>query len=499
MTVHDETAPRVRETDDVTDSAETGQPAERVGPQPPPPEARSSQPPPVAPPGAASVTPPPNPPSVTIKNTLADLDRRFKAAKLPFDSFRSGAEWWFKPLIEARTWRAFGWLFVGAIWGPLLLALMLLIVLSTTALSITVVGLLLVIPAFAVINGLAATERARAAWVGKRIERPTFAKTGTSLWSMIGDRLTDAARWQQVLYLGLFGVVGPILFALGLLPWVLLLQAIFDIGIGPESFDIGGLLLAVLLSGGAARITVGVARIGRGFAESLLGPNDTVELQERVSELSNQRQQILVAVEAERRRIERNLHDGVQQQLVALGIDIGRARSRIDSDPEGARELLESAREKVRGSIGELRLIGRGLHPSVLEDRGLDAALSAVVAGSPIPIGVQINTTATLPDDTAATAYYVANEAVANILKHSKARIGSIHLDDDVHIERAVRLTIHDDGTGGADVNRGSGLAGMRARVEGVDGMFDIDSPRGGPTTVVAVLPIDLATTRSTP
>jgi signal transduction histidine kinase len=258
-------------------------------------------------------------------------------------------------------------------------------------------------------------------------------------------------------------------------------------------------LLAVLLSGGAARITVGVARIGRGFAESLLGPNDTVELQERVSELSNQRQQILVAVEAERRRIERNLHDGVQQQLVALGIDIGRARSRIDSDPEGARELLESAREKVRGSIGELRLIGRGLHPSVLEDRGLDAALSAVVAGSPIPIGVQINTTATLPDDTAATAYYVANEAVANILKHSKARIGSIHLDDDVHIERAVRLTIHDDGTGGADVNRGSGLAGMRARVEGVDGMFDIDSPRGGPTTVVAVLPIDLATTRSTP
>ena len=142
-----------------------------------------------------------------------------------------------------------------------------------------------------------------------------------------------------------------------------------------------------------------------------------------MTELSDQRQQILDAVAGERRRIERNLHDGVQQQLVALGIDIGRANARIDSDPEGARQLLEEARDKVRGSIGELRLIGRGLHPAVLEDRGLDAALSAVVANAPIPIAVEITCRATLVEDVASTAYYVANEAVANILKHSHARV----------------------------------------------------------------------------
>ncbi len=159
--------------------------------------------------------------------------------------------------------------------------------------------------------------------------------------------------------------------------------------------------------------------------------------------------------------------------------------------------MLADARDKVRGSIGELRLIGRGLHPAVLEDRGLDAALSAVVANSPIPIAIDITTVIGLPEDIAATAYYIANEAVANVLKHAHARIASIRLDDDRFADGrgAVRLTVRDDGRGGADIGRGSGLAGMRARVEGVDGVFRLDSPAGGPTTLVAVLPIERPTT----
>lgn len=438
-----------------------------------------------------------------FNDAVKSVDRWVDGVDAPFDSVGSAIEWWFRPVIDSKTWRSMGWLFVGVIWGPVMFSIVLTVVIITGVFSITGVGLVLVIPAFAVINGLASAERGRGSWVGEAIPAPRLKQAGPGLWSRITTRLGDGVRWQQVLFAALFVVGGPLLFVLGIYPWTIVFGLIFDsdfdfafFGVfnadfSPEAFNFIGLIAGVILAGAAARFTVGVAWVGRAFAESLLGPSDEAELRERVTTLSGQRQQILDAVEIERRRIERNLHDGVQQQLVALGIDIGRAKARVENDPDGARELLDAARDKVRGSIGELRLIGRGLHPAVLEDRGLDAALSAVVAGSPIPISVQINTLAVLPEDVAATAYYVASEAVANILKHSKARVGSIHLDDDPRSEQAVRLTVHDDGRGGADPERGSGLAGMRARVEGVDGFFDVDSRPGGPTTVVAVLPLD--------
>jgi signal transduction histidine kinase len=438
-----------------------------------------------------------------FNDAVKSIDRWVGGIELPFDSVGSALEWWFRPIIESKTWRSMGWLFFGMIWGPLLFVVTLVVVITTGVASLTGIGLVLVIPAFGVINGLASAERSRGSWIGGAVPPPRLKQASHGLWSSITTRLGDGARWQQILFAGLFVAGGPLLFALGIYPWTVVFGLIFDanfdfavLGVfdadfNSEALSVIGLFVGVVLTGGAARITVGVAWLGRAFAESLLGPSGDAELRERVTTLSGQRQQILEAVESERRRIERNLHDGVQQHLVALGIDIGRAKARVDSDPDGARELLDAASDKVRGSIGELRLIGRGLHPAVLEDRGLDAALSAVVAGSPVPISVEINSEAVLPEDVAATAYYVASESVANILKHSKARVASIHLDDDPRSEQAVRLTVHDDGLGGADVGRGSGLAGMRARVEGVDGFFDVDSPPGGPTTVVAVLPLD--------
>ena len=464
-------------------------------------------------PGTPPVGGPADPPQVASdqpsaiagmwRDAVKSVDRWVGDLDMPFDSVGSAVEWWFGPIVNAKTWRSMGWLFVGVFWGPLVFSLVLTIVVVTGLLGLTGLGLVFVIPGFAIINGLARIERARASWVGDPIAAPRLAQSGAGLWSRITTRLGDAARWQQILFAGLFVISGPLLFVLGIYPWTIVfglifdadfdfaLFGIFDADFDPEAFSLLGLLVGVFLAGGAARITTGVAWLGRSFAESLLGPSSDAELRDRVTKLSGQRQQILDAVEVERRRIERNLHDGVQQQLVALGIDIGRAKSRVETDPEGARELLDAARDKVRGSIGELRLIGRGLHPAVLGDRGLDAALSSVVADSPIPISVQITTRAELPDDVAATAYYVASESVANILKHSKARVGSIHLADDPRADRAVRLTVHDDGRGGADVARGSGLAGMQARVEGVDGFFDVDSPLNGPTTIVAVLPLD--------
>ena len=186
-------------------------------------------------------------------------------------------------------------------------------------------------------------------------------------------------------------------------------------------------------------------------------------------------------------RIERNLHDGVQQQLVAIGIDLGLATNHLTDDPELARSLIAQARDRVQGSIGELRQLGRGLHPAILEDRGLDAALSAVVAGAPLPISVHVDPRLAVSTDVEETLYFVANEAVANVLKHSHARVASIHV---TVVGDVVRITVHDDGRGGADLAGGSGLAGIRARVRGVDGEFSLVSPEGGPTTISAEVPI---------
>ena len=443
-------------------------------------------PPAPQPAGQADSTPPRD-----LQSLIAAADQWISAAGLPFDSLRTGIEWWYRPFVEAKTWVALGWLFVGAVWGALAFAAVVVTATLVFALSLGLVGLLLVVPAFALVNALATLERRRAGWVGDPIEPPHLAQAGKGALSPLITRLGDAARWRQVLFFVVFGIAGPFFFALASAPWGFLVGNVF--GSEFDAFNPSGLFLAALFAGIAPRVTVGVAWVAHSFIAALLGPTDSAELRERVTELSGQRQQILDAVAEERRRIERNLHDGVQQQLVALGIDIGRASSRLESDPEGARELLDDARSKVRGSIGELRLIGRGLHPAVLEDRGLDAALSAVVASSPIPIRVDVTSQVALPEDVASTTYYVASEAVANILKHAQARVASIRLDDDRLDDgrQAVRLTVHDDGCGGADISRGSGLAGIRARVEGVDGVFRIASPPGGPTTLVVVVPIE--------
>ena len=150
------------------------------------------------------------------------------------------------------------------------------------------------------------------------------------------------------------------------------------------------------------------------------------------------------------------------------------------------RELIVSARQKVQGSIGELRQLGRGLHPAILDDRGIDAALSAVVSGSPIPISVHVDPELGLSTDVAETVYFVVNEAVANVLKHAKARVASVHV---MKVAANVRVTVHDDGVGGVDPSRGTGIAGIRARVNAVDGVLGVTSPDGGPTTIIVEIP----------
>ncbi len=411
-------------------------------------------------------------------------------------SVRTALKWWYRPLIDAAPWIALAFLFVGAWWSLAMFVAMVAAASVAFGLLFVVVGIFLIVPTFALVDAMASVERRRAAWIGPpiapRVLRQSSGGRSPAWLRRIGSCLADSERWRQVGFITLYLFVAPVLFGLALAPWVIVLVLCLGSIANLGSIDLLGVLAGVALAGAAPRITVAIAKVTHAFVAWFLGPDQTAELQGRVDELAEQRSAILDAVEAERRRIERNLHDGVQQQLVALGIDISRAQGRMDVDPAAARALLDEALVKVRGAIGELRVIGRGLHPAVLEDRGLDAALSSVVASSPIPISVDVHLDAPLPDDAAATAYYVVSEAVTNVLKHARARAASVKVielpADDA--PRSICITVHDDGCGGADPARGTGIAGIRARVEGVDGQLDVESPVGGPTTLVAVLPV---------
>jgi signal transduction histidine kinase len=418
---------------------------------------------------------------------------------LPFSSVGGAVSWWCRPLGERRTWVAAGYLSVGVLWSLSMFVAMVVAMSVTFSLVVVVVGVFLVVPTFALVDAMASLERRRASWVDRTIEPRPLRASGGGVWRSIGSALTDSERWRQAGFVAAFAVVAPLLFALAVLPWQVIVVVVVDVLSDPGGTDLLDAVIALVMLGVAPRLTVVTARGSVGFVAWFLGPDRNAELAERVEELSTQRSEILDAVAAERRRIERNLHDGVQQQLVALGIDIARAQARIDDDPDAARALLDDARTTLRGAIGEMRVIGRGLHPAVLEDRGLDAALSSIISGSPIPITVDVDVPADLPDDTAATAYYVVSEAVANIHKHAHARVASVEVTHRAPGAgpASIRLTVRDDGRGGANLAGGTGLAGMKARVEGVDGTIRIDSPEGGPTTLDVVIPVPPADDRS--
>ena len=221
------------------------------------------------------------------------------------------------------------------------------------------------------------------------------------------------------------------------------------------------------------------------IARRLLGPD---RLAARVGELERSRAAVVVSAEEERRRIERDLHDGAQQRLVALAMQLGRARSRFAGDPEGARALLDEAHTEAKAALAELRDLARGLHPAVLTDRGLDAALSGLAARAPIPVVVEVDPTAgekSVPV-VDAIAYFVVAEALTNVAKHARATRAAVVVR---RLDGMLRVVVTDDGVGGADPALGTGLRGLADRVSGVDGRLHVDSPPGGPTVLTVELP----------
>ncbi|HEX4018470.1 MAG TPA: sensor histidine kinase [Frankiaceae bacterium] len=242
-----------------------------------------------------------------------------------------------------------------------------------------------------------------------------------------------------------------------------------------------GLLVLVV----AALLTYGLTSLEGALARALLGPTSR-DLERQVDQLRDSRSRVVDSVDAERRRIERDLHDGAQQRLVAVAMNLGRARSHYDEDPAVARGLLDEAHRDAKQALAELRDLARGIHPAVLTDRGLDAALSGLAGRSPVPVTVSVAAGPRCTPTIEAIAYFVVSEALANIAKHAEASRAAVS----VH-RRGDRLLVEvtDDGRGGVDASRGSGIAGLRDRVAGVDGTLEVSSPAGGPTTLKAELP----------
>jgi signal transduction histidine kinase len=210
------------------------------------------------------------------------------------------------------------------------------------------------------------------------------------------------------------------------------------------------------------------------------------ELRESHEELRASRARIVQAGDAARRKIERDLHDGAQSRLVALSLLLRSARKRADSDP-GLAELLDRAQEELQTSLAELRELARGIHPAVLTDRGLEPALDALVARVPVPVTLEVRAEGRLPGPVESAAYFVVSEGLANVAKYSRATQASVCVR---RVDGRVTVEVSDDGVGGADAARGSGLRGLSDRLATLDGRLALDSPPGRGTRLRAELPI---------
>jgi signal transduction histidine kinase len=229
-----------------------------------------------------------------------------------------------------------------------------------------------------------------------------------------------------------------------------------------------------------------VRAVGGAAALALENERLEAELRARVQELRASRARIVESADAARRRIERDLHDGAQQQLVALAIALRTARSRLERDPAAVGELLEAAALDLDTAIRELRELARGIHPAVLTDHGLRAALEALAQRIPLPVEIAATPEGRLPEPVEAAVYFVVAEAITNVARYARASHATVSVARD---GRRVAVEVADDGVGGADPAAGSGLRGLADRVAALDGRLDVDSPPGGGTTVRAVIP----------
>ncbi|GGM99712.1 signal transduction histidine kinase [Actinoplanes campanulatus] len=325
--------------------------------------------------------------------------------------------------------------------------------------------------------------------------------------------VTDPATWRDAAWLlpGAIAGLALALVSLGIVAYgaegILLIPLWVSLGVDGYGYGviwpidtIGEGFLS--LPQGAAILAIGVAaaphlRQAEAYTARLfLAPTRAAELRLRVSQLTVTRADTVDAQAAELRRIERDLHDGAQARLVSLGMTIGLAEEIIDADPATARKLLAEARENSTTALHELRHLVRGIHPPVLAERGLAGAVRALAMACAIPATVTASLPGRLDTPVESAAYFAVAEALANATRHSGAGNAAVEL---WHTGDLLLLRVSDDGRGGADPDRGTGLRGIERRLAAFDGTMSLSSPLGGPTVVTMELPCALSSPRTSP
>ncbi|MDX8151157.1 sensor domain-containing protein [Patulibacter brassicae] len=437
---------------------------------------------------------PPDPPTATTMALDPDpptIDERLAAAGR---RLRPHAD---------RAWRDLAYLLLGMATGTAFFSIAVTLFSLSIGLLVLIVGIPIAMLSSEVLRWCAEIERRRALIVDPEPIRGAYRPVRGAGWLGAAQAMAgDARRWKDLAYLVLQFPVSVAAFVasslwalpLGLLTLPLWYWAVPD---GVDVFAIPGshvdalpsALLGIPLGLVAIVPVYGLCRgatiVSLALERALLG-DERVELQRRVSHLEETRAGAVDAATAELKRIERDLHDGAQARMVAVAMDLGMAEERLEEDPEKARELVRGARDEARRALAEMRDLVRGIAPSVLADRGLDAALTALATRSPLPVALDVALERRPPASAETAAYFVVSEALTNAAKHAGATACSVTVRG---TERILQVEIRDDGAGGAVVAPGGGLAGLRDRVAAVDGMLEVTSPAGGPTVLRATIP----------
>ncbi|MGW7366934.1 sensor histidine kinase [Streptomyces sp. NPDC054841] len=411
---------------------------------------------------------------------------------------------------EGRTWREFGYLMLNLPLSVVFFSLAVTLTAAGAGLVVTFLGIPVLAGALAMCRGFGALERSRARGLLRLdIADPAPVRPerhGPMSW--MGAMLKSGVSWRHLLYAMVHMPWAVFAFCVSLTFWAYgwacltypLWQWVFPVYAGIDGVQLYGDrthsfyldspfelaltstigLLFVLITPWVIR---GLATVDRLFVMGLLGPS---RLEGRVVELESDRGVVVDTAAADLRRIERDLHDGAQARLVNLAMDLGLAKEKLAEDPRAAARMVEEAHGEVKTALQELRDLARGIHPAVLTDRGLDAALSAVASRCTVPVRVEVDLPARPAPAIEGIAYFTVSELLQNVSKHAQARRASV---DVWRTEDRLMLQVSDDGRGGAEVSAGSGLAGLTERLDAVDGILVVDSPAGGPTTVTAELP----------
>jgi signal transduction histidine kinase len=409
-----------------------------------------------------------------------------------------------RDFLNPRTYGRIAYLLVACALGIVEFTFLVTALSIGLGLAITLVGIPILVGTVYAWGWLAELERrVIGALTGTVIPSPYRPLPAGNWWARLRARLADPATWKDLVFLLLqfplgvlacvitVAVLGCGLQALTVPLWYWAvpgnvdLFGVFDADTLPEALAFAPL--------GALVLAVGIPALGRlgglytAYAELLLGSNADPALTAEVTDLRDARSRIIEAADAERRRIERDLHDGAQQRLVALSLTLRMAEKRAAEGDPGAAELVRNAGEEAGLALKELRDLARGIHPAILTNRGLAAALDDLAGRASVPVEVLETPTERLPDQVEAAAYFVVSECLANIDKHADARQATVAVRP---VDGRLEVVVTDDGRGGAELGTGTGLQGLEDRVGALEGTVALDSPPGDGTRVYASIPL---------